>query len=120
MTTVSWTVDNNSATPIRGTDLGLVFGVSGVEVAAGGSRSGSETMVGPARATRIDNEFYGLTEVDGATLPFYAYAVVDVAACVASGPTTTAGGDVVVGPAFDDACAGGVGVDGRGGVRREW
>ena len=91
LTTVSWRVDNNSATPIRGTDLGLVFGVSGVEVAAGGSRSGSETMVGPARATRIDNEFYGSTEVDGETLPFYAYAVVDVAACVASGPTTTAG-----------------------------
>ena len=114
MTTVSWTVGNNTATPIRGTDLRSVFGVSGVEVAAGGSESGSLTLVGPAAATSVDNEFYGSTVVDGVTVPFYAYGAVSVAACVASGPTTTTG----VPPsssscsAVDDACAGGVGVDG--------
>ena len=90
VTTVTWTVANNTATPVGGTDLRYVFGVSGVEIAANSSRTGSETFVGPAAATSIDNEFYGATVIEGATVPFYAYGALNVPACVASQSTTTA------------------------------
>ena len=47
-------------------------------------------IVGPAQAAVVDNEFYGASGSGAATVPFYAYASVNVAACVASGTTTTA------------------------------
>ena len=103
VTTVTWTVANNTATPVGGTDLRYVFGVSGVEIAANSSRTGSETFVGPAAATSIDNEFYGATVIEGATVPFYAYGALNVPACVASQSDDHGGAGVVDGAAVDDA-----------------
>jgi hypothetical protein len=86
---VSWTVDNNTTSPISGSDLRL--GVEGVEIAADSAETGSETFVGPDLATTIENAFYGSTVVGSETVPFYAYGTVNAAACVTTGPTTTAG-----------------------------
>ena len=47
---MTWTVSNNTSSPIAGTDLNLAFGVSGVTVAAGGSESADQVIVGPASA----------------------------------------------------------------------
>ena len=54
LTTVTWTVSNNTASPIAGTDLHLAFGVSGVTVAAGGSESADQVIVGPAQAAVVE------------------------------------------------------------------
>ena len=89
VTSVTWTVSNNTSASIAGTDLNLAFGVSGVTVAAGGSQEAIEEIVGPAAAMVVSNEFYGAAGVGAATVPFYAYGSVNVAACVAVGTTTT-------------------------------
>ena len=87
---MTWTVSNNTSSPIAGTDLNVAFGVSGVTVAAGGSESADQVIVGPAALVVVNNEFYGASGSGAATVPFYAYGSVSVAACVASGTTTTA------------------------------
>ena len=116
LTTVTWTVSNNTGSPIAGTDLQLAFGVSGVTVAAGGSESADQVIVGPAQATVVENEFYGASGSGAATVPFYAYGSVSVAACVASGTTTTAASTTSTVAPSTTAPAVGVGGDGRGGV----
>ena len=89
VTSVTWTVSNNTSASIAGTDLNLAFGVSGVTVPAGDSQEAVEEIAGPAAATVVNNEFYGASGSGPSTQPFYASASVAVAACTPAATTTT-------------------------------
>ena len=86
--TVTWTMHNNTATAMRGTDLRYVFGVSGVDIPANDTVSVDEVITGPAEPDSVYNEVYGFSGTGSATQPFYASASVQLGACTTSTTTT--------------------------------
>ena len=83
VTTVTWTVSNPADAAVRVFGSLLVFGPDGVEMAPGASATATSTMVGPARAVTISNDFHdaGWSQVVSPT--------VNVPACEAAGTPST-------------------------------
>ena len=79
VTTVTWTVTNPADMAVRVFDSLLMFGPDGVEVAPGASATATTTMVGPASAVTITNDFHNAGWSQSVS------PTVDVPACEAAG-----------------------------------